>query len=694
MFEIKKLIKTIQSPVEKVLRLAKIRLRLLLSFLALSILPLLVLAVISVSLSTSTIKENVSKYSVEIVKQISSQLSTEINNLEALTMELMTSPQLTGYLKAGITGDVESQIAGHQELMRFLDSKTQESKSTGALAFWDKSSDTQIGSDIHLNMIDGSLKEEILKKAETNGIDPFWCYINKTTNTNVSSEVMAPVLLRTAIEPFYGVNAGIIYLVPKKELFTGALQSADFGAGSRVYMIDDQNTILSASDPSVIGRSLSDAVGLSVSQQSKEPGHFFTTLEGVNTLVCQSRIGDLNWTVLATLPFDNLMTPVHKIETLVIILLIVFVLLSALCSFIVTGSVSGPLGKISRAMGRLKCGDLSVSLDDKGKDEIALLAADFNSMTHHMGQMIFSVKEIADRLVNDADLVQLHALHTQVGSDQVAKTIGEMAEGTSLQVEEASKSKQAIEALAKKLNSMLSEIKAIYEITTDTRLLSENSITAVSDLKVKSQEASEATYAILNQINVLNEDMRQISRIIKTIGSIAEQTNLLSLNTAIEAARAGAAGKGFAVVAEEIKKLSDDTREASKVIHQILSRITGQTRLIYQDANMTKETLVRQMNAVLQTDKAFGEIYRSSASIVVQLEGLGGTIENMEHFKKESTSAMEKVNAVTETTASAYQEINATTEEQAAGAGELLSLSGNLKDSARLLKDSVSKFIV
>ena len=45
------------------------------------------------------------------------------------------------------------------------------------------------------------------------------------------------------------------------------------------------------------------------------------------------------------------------------------------------------------------------------------------------------------------------------------------------------------------------------------------------------------------------------------ISSIAGQTNLLSLNASIEAARAGEQGRGFAVVAEEIRNLSDSTKD-------------------------------------------------------------------------------------------------------------------------------------
>jgi methyl-accepting chemotaxis protein len=57
-----------------------------------------------------------------------------------------------------------------------------------------------------------------------------------------------------------------------------------------------------------------------------------------------------------------------------------------------------------------------------------------------------------------------------------------------------------------------------------------------------------------------------ISGMVGMITAITERIDLLALNATIEAARAGAAGKGFAVVAEEVKLLSQQTAEASRMI--------------------------------------------------------------------------------------------------------------------------------
>lgn len=68
----------------------------------------------------------------------------------------------------------------------------------------------------------------------------------------------------------------------------------------------------------------------------------------------------------------------------------------------------------------------------------------------------------------------------------------------------------------------------------------------------------------------LSDNVQKIQDIVAAIRAIASQTNRLALNAAIEAARAGAAGRGFSVVADEVRNLSERTREATEQIARII----------------------------------------------------------------------------------------------------------------------------
>ena len=75
----------------------------------------------------------------------------------------------------------------------------------------------------------------------------------------------------------------------------------------------------------------------------------------------------------------------------------------------------------------------------------------------------------------------------------------------------------------------------------------------------------------------LSEYIQQIGSIIGLVEDIAEQTNMLALNAAVEAARAGEHGKGFAVVAGEIRKLADESKQATTKIVSLINDIQHTT---------------------------------------------------------------------------------------------------------------------
>jgi len=191
----------------------------------------------------------------------------------------------------------------------------------------------------------------------------------------------------------------------------------------------------------------------------------------------------------------------------------------------------------------------------------------------------------------------------------------------------------------------------------------------------------EKMYTIRQKIQIIAELILELSEFIQSITSsigtvedIAEQTNLLALNAAVEAARAGEHGKGFAVVAGEIRKLADESKQATTKIISLINDIQQATN----STVMATEEGTKEIEAGI---KLAHDIDESIQGIIVTINEVATSVSDIQSssyaVEKSTDSAFETINAIDMKLQEAYK----TSEENIQNIDELANISNSFKES-------------
>jgi ligand-binding sensor protein len=118
--------------------------------------------------------------------------------------------------------------------------------------------------------------------------------------------------------------------------------------------------------------------------------------------------------------------------------------------------------------------------------------------------------------------------------------------------------------------------------------------TSVGVLTSDSQAITANQSELAGEINQIRDNIFEITKVLKSITQIADQTTLLGINASIEAAHIGNAGKGFNVVAQEIRRLSDTTKQTVALINTINELVDKSINSTMKSANETLDTTSSQ----------------------------------------------------------------------------------------------------
>lgn len=346
---------------------------------------------------------------------------------------------------------------------------------------------------------------------------------------------------------------------------------------------------------------------------------------------------------------------VYRSTIIVWVMGVIFIAAVAIAVWISKKTIISPLKNATTSLNHIiqklenNEDDLTVRIENRSEDEVGQMVKGINQFLDALQNAMISIKSGSKFIYQSTENISQQILECKDSTSSISAGLTELTAS----MEEKSSTIQNVDYGAQEVLSASNDIADDAK----TNLTHVSSIVEQADvIQIQTIESKKQTEEVLQDINksmsLSIENSRSVKRINEFTADILEisnQTNLLALNASIEAARAGESGKGFAVVAEEIRKLSESTKEIasniqninSLVIHavdelvnngdRLLSYITEKVLPDYDGfvniANKYKQN-IDTINAMLtRYQEKSGDLRRISNNMAEGIEGITLAVE-------------------------------------------------------------------
>ncbi|QVM96158.1 methyl-accepting chemotaxis protein [Pseudomonas sp. B21-012] len=416
-----------------------------------------------------------------------------------------------------------------------------------------------------------------------------------------------------------GNPGGVVNIDVSLKQLTEIVKQIKLGESGYLMLLEDNgNVLVDPRDPGHNFKQLG-SLGEGYAQLAKAgKGLVEVELDGERYMANIWPSEQLGWNFIGLIRHDEVMHTATQLTWLVAAIAIVLAAVFALVGATFAKLIVRPIHSVTSGLEGIAQGegDLTRSLEVRGRDETAQLANWFNQFLAAIRNLIQSIGQAANKI-----------LATSSSSTQVSHDMAEAAGRQREAVDMVSTAFHEMVATANEVARSCSQAADSADSGQQQAREGQQQIdAAVQSVDRLSQEIEQSAQSMQQ----LERDSNAIQSILGTIRSIAEQTNLLALNAAIEAARAGEQGRGFAVVADEVRALAKRTADSTAEIDHLLGNLANRTSEVAQQMHASLEVSQQSVSRIGQARNSFGQI-RESVDIIRDMNTQIATAAEEQH---------------------------------------------------------------
>lgn len=372
-----------------------------------------------------------------------------------------------------------------------------------------------------------------------------------------------------------------------------------------------------------------------------------------------------DWIVASGTYMQDFNEPVNDLVKVIVVTLVISAITGGIVAVIFSRYLAIPLVRLSRRVSQVAEGNLMVTIDQLNRqDEVGALNEGFNNMVIQLKELISNVEHSISEIQTTSSNLSAVAEETTALGETIVQAVGEVTTGATQQALDTEQASRSTAEFATQIEVLYAKNETMLTASGEMRNSNARGVANLEQLQQSSEESNELMIQMQKVFHNLMQKLHEIEGIVGTINEISDQTNLLALNASIEAARAGEHGKGFAVVAEEVRKLADQTQQATGEVRGTLRGIEEETSRVTNEMEKAAVIVQKQRQSVMTTQGSFEAIEKSVEHITAIIYDISKSVNQLNTSKNEMLMSMESIANISEKNATVTKEVTASVEEQ------------------------------
>ncbi len=371
---------------------------------------------------------------------------------------------------------------------------------------------------------------------------------------------------------------------------------------------------------------------------------------------------------------------------IVLVLGAIAVAFSVFISLYTARSITTPIREMNTRLDAISNEDFTMEpLKIETEDEMGQLAYSLNITQEKLKHTMNNITSAVDLLIQSSQEFTRIGEEAQTGTKQIGATMHELATGAESEANIANNLTLEMNRFEETTTDTLEHGQEIKQESVDIKEQAHNGTKLMGLSTQKMTTVNEIVGTSVLQMEKLNKQTDEISKLIDIIQRIAKQTNLLALNASIEAARAGKHGLGFAVVAEEVRQLAEGVAESVTEITTYVKNVQDEAENVTRSLEDVNKAVDEGTVQIQSADQNIAEITRSINELEKRNEEMVNNLSAIKHQSHSMHSLIEEIASLSqesaagvEETVASVEQINMTMDGVGSQSRDLESLANNL----------------